>query len=105
MIKTDATASLSYQLHATCRHANECDSHERIRWMNFKKKRKKNKEAYKYEYLNIKVSIEDMGILKKKKKIMRNIKINRRIWEKRNKVTPTLDEMRKREGIKQCIET
>jgi len=47
--------------------------------MNFKKKRKKNKEAYKYEYLNIKVSIEDMGILKKKKKIMRNIKINRRI--------------------------
>jgi hypothetical protein len=45
--------------------------------MNFKKKSKKNKnkEAYKYEYLNIQASIED-GILKEKKKIMRNIKIN-----------------------------
>lgn len=46
-----------------------------------------------------------MGILKKKKKIMRNIKINWRDIEKRNKVKPTLDEMREREGIIQCIKT
>lgn len=35
--------------------------------MNFKKKRKKNKEAYKHEYLNIQASIEDGNSEKEEK--------------------------------------